>query len=256
MQSIDLSYKAPVIKTAIVGRPNTGNSSLFNRITKSRQALVFDEGGITRDVLRQTVSLQGRSVEIMDLPGFHPKVRPSHALTKKIQTKFYEAFLEADALIVVADARAGVLPEDKSILELSRSSGKPFLFFINKSDSLKKQSLLSADFYRLHPYLIAGSCERMFGISEIEDWIVRQIQKIPNPPPTESPGTQKRKYISRSKTLRLPQTFRFSNNKPNIPNKPGILFSQHAPPFTTKHRRQIIRPSLKQTLYTPRTTAF
>ena len=93
------------MKVVIVGRTNTGKSSLFNRITKSRKALVFNEKGITRDILREEVSWWGQSFEIMDSGGWDPET--SSELTVKIHKKLLDTFKEGDVFVVVCDGRGG-----------------------------------------------------------------------------------------------------------------------------------------------------
>ena len=162
------------MKVVIVGRTNTGKSSLFNRITKSRKALVFNEKGITRDILREEVSWWGQSFEIMDSGGWDPDPKTSDELIGKIHKKLLETFKEADAFIVVCDGRMGLQSGDIKVLELVRKTGKPFLLFVNKIDDPAKTSLLAADFYSANPFLLSGSCENNHGLSDVIEWILKQ----------------------------------------------------------------------------------
>ena len=160
------------VKVVIAGRPNTGKSSLFNRMVRARKALVFDEGGITRDLLKETVSWRGRSFEIWDSGGWTAR---KGDLPQKIQEKILSAFKSGDAFILVADGKAGPQPEDAQVLERIRKTGKPFLLFINKADSPSKTHLLTADFRSFGAEnLLAGSCERNFGVEGVVDWILQQ----------------------------------------------------------------------------------
>ena len=165
------------MKAVIVGRTNTGKSSLFNRITKSRSALVFDEQGITRDILKEKVSWWGESFEIMDSGGW---TLEKGELSGKILEKLLEVFREGDVFIIVADGRAGPQPGDVKVLEMIRKTGKPFLFFVNKVDDTTKESLLTADFYSITPTLLSGSCEKNLGIADIIEWILLQKKKQPS----------------------------------------------------------------------------
>ena len=160
------------MKVVIAGRPNTGKSSLFNRMVRARKALVFDEGGITRDLLKETVSWRGRSFEIWDSGGWTAR---KGDLPQKIQEKILSAFKSGDAFILVADGKAGPQPEDAQVLERIRKTGKPFLLFINKADSPSKTHLLTADFRSFGAEnLLAGSCESNFGVEGVVDWILQQ----------------------------------------------------------------------------------
>ena len=164
------------MKAVIVGRTNTGKSSLFNRITKSRSALVFDEEGITRDILKERVSWWGESFEILDSGGWTPE---KGELSDKIHEKIFESFKEGDIFIVVADGKAGPQPSDTKVLDLVRKTGKPFLFFVNKVDNPSQASLLTADFYSITPTLLSGSCEKNLGIADIIEWILQQKKTKP-----------------------------------------------------------------------------
>ena len=164
------------MKAVIVGRTNTGKSSLFNRITKSRSALVFDEKGITRDLLKEKVCWWGESFEIMDSGGWTPL---RGELSSKINRKLLEAFKEGNAFIVVVDGKEGPQPGDAKVLELVRKTGKPFLFFVNKVDDPAKESLLTADFYNFSPTLLSGSCEKNLGVAGIIEWILQEKKKQP-----------------------------------------------------------------------------
>ena len=166
------------MKAVIVGRTNTGKSSLFNRITKSRSALVFDEEGITRDILRETVSWWGESFVIMDSGGWTPEKKE---LSEKIYEKLLEVFKEGDVFIIVADGKVGLQPGDVKVLEMIRKTGKPFLFFVNKVDDATKESLLTADFYSITSTLLSGSCEKNQGIADIIEWILQKKKTQPSP---------------------------------------------------------------------------
>lgn len=162
------------MKAVIVGRTNTGKSSLFNRITRSRKALVFDEQGITRDILRERVSWWNRSFEILDSGGWTPESSKGE-LAKEIHKKFLEVLSEGDVFILVVDGKEGLHPQDSKVLECVRKTGKPFLTFVNKVDSPLKENLLTADFYSLSSNLLSGSCEQDLGIGEVIDWILQQL---------------------------------------------------------------------------------
>ena len=166
-----------LMKALILGRTNVGKSSLFNRLAGKRLALVFDESGITRDVLKSRARWWGHEFLVMDSGGL-PDISRKDELSLKIKGKINEALSEADVLIVVADGRAGPHPEDALALEMARKSGRPFLFFVNKADDPKKAPLLEADFFRLSGELLSGSFEKNYGVDEIVEWLIAQKKKL------------------------------------------------------------------------------
>jgi len=128
----------PVV--ALVGRPNVGKSTLFNALTKSRDALVADLPGVTRDrhygvcrigerpfVLVDTGGLSGQRIDIDELTG------------KQVQL----AIDEASACVLLVDAREGLLPQDRAILDRLRRAGKPVLLAVNKTDGMDAQAALA-----------------------------------------------------------------------------------------------------------------
>ena len=155
----------------IVGRANVGKSSLFNRITRSRKALVFKEAGMTRDILKERVVWDNRSFDIMDSGGI-PEEEKESELFVKVREKILLAIQKVDAFVLVTNGRQGVQPGDVEALNLIRKTGKPFLFFVNKVDDLRKTDLMTADFFYLAPQIVSGSCEKKYGMDAVQNWIV------------------------------------------------------------------------------------
>lgn len=121
---------------AIVGRPNVGKSTLFNRLVGSRQAIVEDQPGVTRDRLYGEAEWEGRHFLVVDTGGLDPSLEtgiPAH-----IRAQAEVAIEEADLLLFVVDATTGPTSDDRDISELLRRSGKPVLIVANKSDSPKR----------------------------------------------------------------------------------------------------------------------
>ncbi len=135
---------APLV--AIVGRPNVGKSTLFNRYAGRRRALVDNIPGLTRDRIVQAVDVGGRRVVIVDTAGFEPA--ESEGLGAAIQAQARAAVRDADAILFVVDANAGLLPEDESIARELRKSDRPIALVVNKCDTPKHESR-TADFHRL-----------------------------------------------------------------------------------------------------------
>jgi GTP-binding protein len=107
----------------IVGRPNVGKSTLFNRLTRSRDALVADQPGLTRDRHYGHGRLGNKPFLVVDTGGFEPQAKEGIVLEMARQAE--AAIAEADVLIFLVDVRTGLAPQDKVIAELLRRSGRP-----------------------------------------------------------------------------------------------------------------------------------
>lgn len=117
---------------AIVGRPNVGKSTLFNRLVGQRIALVDDTPGVTRDRREGEAKLADLSFRIFDTAGFEEAGAESLAGRMRAQTE--SAIADADAVLFLVDARAGLLPDDKVFAQIVRKSGKPVILIANKSE--------------------------------------------------------------------------------------------------------------------------
>jgi GTP-binding protein len=132
----------PVV--ALVGRPNVGKSTLFNVLTRSRDALVHDLPGLTRDRHYGVCRMAAREFVVVDTGGLTGDKQGIGALTaRQVQL----ALDEADRVVFVVDARDGVLPADRNILDALRRSGKPLVLAVNKTDGLDEATAL-AEFSR------------------------------------------------------------------------------------------------------------
>jgi len=160
-----------------MGRTNVGKSSLFNRLIKKRKSLVIDEKGITRDLLKGSAHWWGEDFEVIDSGGLPDK---KDELSLKILEKIELALWGADRVVVMADAKAGLQPEDFEVLKKVRKSGKPFLLFINKLDHPARTNDLTAPFYKLHPEFLSGSVENNYAVDEVVEWILSQKKTLKN----------------------------------------------------------------------------
>jgi GTPase len=140
------SAPAGIPTLAIVGRPNVGKSTLFNRIVGSRRAIVGDEPGITRDRLYGEAEWRGRRLRIVDTGGILPEEKDF--IPSEIFRQARVAFNEAAALIMVIDGRAELAGPDLELVRLLRKTGQPLFLAVNKVDSEKQSSLID-DFHRL-----------------------------------------------------------------------------------------------------------
>lgn len=121
---------------AIVGRPNVGKSTLFNRLARSRVAIVEDLPGTTRDRLYADIEWRNRTVTVVDTGGLWPQAE--HDMEAHIRLQVEEAIEEADAIIFLVDATAGVLPDDIDIADRLRRSAKPVFLAANKADNQRR----------------------------------------------------------------------------------------------------------------------
>ena len=134
----------PVI--AVVGRPNVGKSTLFNRMTKSRDAIVADFAGLTRDRHYGDGRLGDREFIVVDTGGFEPD--STTGIVKEMAKQTRQAVAEADAVIFVVDVRAGVSAHDHDIARYLRSVNKKVLLAVNKAEGMVDSPLLG-EFYEL-----------------------------------------------------------------------------------------------------------
>lgn len=145
----------PVI--ALVGRPNVGKSTLFNRLTRSRDALVADQPGLTRDRHYGEGRVGSRPFLVIDTGGFEPVAKEGILFEMAKQTR--QAVVEADTVIFIVDGRQGLTPHDKTITDFLRKSGRKVMLVVNKSEGMK-YTTVAADFYELglgDPYVISAA---------------------------------------------------------------------------------------------------
>ncbi len=132
---------------AIVGRPNVGKSTLFNRLTESRQAIMIDQPGTTRDRIYGTLDLGKRSVTVIDTGGLE-LISNDDPIQRMIQMQADVAISEASLILFIVDGKTGITSLDESIAEYLRKSGRKVLLFVNKIDDYKKAAE-AVDFYSL-----------------------------------------------------------------------------------------------------------
>jgi GTPase len=158
---------AGVPTLAIVGRPNVGKSTLFNRIVGSRRAIVGDEPGITRDRLYGDAEWRGRRIRIIDTGGILPEEKDF--IPSEIFRQARVAFDEAAAIVMVVDGRAEVAGPDLELVRLLRKTGRPLFLAVNKADSEKQANILD-DFHRLGiKQMFPISAEHGRGIDDLLD---------------------------------------------------------------------------------------
>ncbi len=168
---------------AIVGRPNVGKSTLFNRLTRSRKAIVGNQPGITRDRLSETVNWDGKSFRVIDTGGVVPGEKEE--LPESVFRQAEIALEEADLVLMVVDGREGPTPVDESLHDLLRSGGREFLLVVNKMDvpsvddhAYAFHSLGIEEFFPV-------SAEHSRGFDELLEAI---LERVPEGEPEESDG--------------------------------------------------------------------
>jgi GTP-binding protein len=171
----------PII--TIVGRTNVGKSTLLNRLAGKRQAVVVDSERITRDRVLASISWQGQELTLIDTGGW--QIKPESTLEGKVQLQVELGIAQADAIIFIVDAKAGVIPSDEDVADVLRSSNKPVVLAVNKVDSTN-QPYQTEDFLRLGIGVpIAISAYHNLGIDELMEAVMALL-----PATTSSPAQQ------------------------------------------------------------------
>jgi GTP-binding protein len=170
---------------ALVGRPNVGKSTLFNRLVGSREAIVHDEPGVTRDRHYGMVTSNDRRYTLVDTGGFEPE--GDDPMRQGIRRQVEIAVAEADVIVCVLDATAPVGAAEHAEIDLLRRSKKPVIYVANKSDNPRLEAE-AADLYRLGmERLILISAAHGRRVDELEDAIVHALP-AEEPEPLEPSG--------------------------------------------------------------------
>ena len=170
-----MSKRLPSV--VLVGRPNVGKSTLFNRLSGTRRAIVTSMAGTTRDVLAQPAEWQGARFELIDTGGmFGASQDPLHAL---VLERGRRAIASADLLVLVVDGREGLVPSDREIAQVIRAANTPALVAINKVDD-KRSKAGALDFYQLgFDRVLEVSAEHGQGTGDLLDAVVEQLGLLP-----------------------------------------------------------------------------
>ena len=161
---------------AIVGRPNVGKSTLFNRLTGSRRAIVGDESGITRDRLYGEAEWRGNEFRVVDTGGIVPDDKAF--IPSEIFRQAKVAFEEASGIIMVVDARTEIAGPDRELARLLARTGKPLFLAVNKMDTDKQDSLLG-EFHALGiRNLFPVSAEHGRGIDDLLDAVLLVLPAV------------------------------------------------------------------------------
>jgi GTP-binding protein len=180
-----MSNRAPSV--ALVGRPNVGKSTLFNRLSRTRRSIVTAIPGTTRDVIAQPVDWNGVRFELVDTGGMFGDSRdPLHAL---VHERGRRAIADADLLVLLVDGRQGLVPGDREIAKVVREAGRPALVAVNKTDDRRAHAGALECFQLGFDSVLEISAEHGVGMGELLDAIVELLRLAPRgttrPSPTE-----------------------------------------------------------------------
>lgn len=164
-------------RVALIGRPNVGKSTLFNKLTRTRKAVVRNEPGVTRDILIEPTDWWGRSFNVVDTGGL---TEDKNGFSPLIREQTLSILGSVDILVLVMDGRSGLIPEDRDLIRIAKETGKPVLLCVNKLDQQKDIDVHLAEFYEFGFDVVPAAFEHDFGIDRVVEWVLEQL------PPQES----------------------------------------------------------------------
>ncbi|HOC06016.1 MAG TPA: ribosome biogenesis GTPase Der [Bacillota bacterium] len=163
---------------SVVGRPNVGKSTLFNKILQRRLAIVEDTPGVTRDRLYGQTDWGGHNFMLVDTGGF--AWDDDDPLAQAVTAQAQEAVWESDVILFMVDARQGLTPDDKEVADLLRRSKKPVILVVNKVDDFSRSQEQLVEFFELglgDPLPISAA--NGLNIGDLLDAVVAHIEKLP-----------------------------------------------------------------------------
>lgn len=164
---------------ALLGRPNVGKSTLFNRLLKRRRAVVSEIAGTTRDRIQEVVTHAGVSFVVVDMAGIEPALQEKNDISIGMQQQVEQALQKADVLVWVVDGLVGLTPQDEQVAELLRRLHKPVVVAVNKTDD-PKHELMQFEFSRFgFEPLVPVSAVHAKGIVPLLDAIIARIKDKP-----------------------------------------------------------------------------
>jgi GTP-binding protein len=176
IESIEVAAKVRPATVAIVGRPNVGKSALFNRLIGKRMAIVDDSPGVTRDRLYALAEWRGRTFSVIDTAGIDPDALGSDDMARQTRAQAEIAANDADVIVFVVDAAAGLSPLDDDVVHIMRKTRRPVVLAANKAESDRVKREIPGEFARLgfgEP--IAVSALHGEGTGDLLDAIVERL---------------------------------------------------------------------------------
>jgi GTP-binding protein len=175
-----------MFQVAIVGRPNVGKSTLFNRLCGTRKSIVGDEPGITRDRIYGRIHRSNKSISVLDTGGLLPEVHD--IIPENILSQVEAAISESQLVLLIVDGRAGITPLDQQLLPMMRKTGRPIFTVVNKMDTPELE-IHTAAFYEFGTEQIFPiSAEHGRGITDLIEAITAKAKDYPDEPLPEIDG--------------------------------------------------------------------
>jgi GTPase len=172
------NVQTPII--ALVGRPNVGKSTLFNRITKSNKAMVDATPGVTRDRHYERVEADGKSFVLVDTGGLESGQQDR--IASLIQEHTWQAIEEANVILFMMDGREGLTAEDHKVIAILRRANKPLHYVVNKIDGPEKEDKLLSSFYELGvEHIWPVSASHGYGLRDFLDHLLATLPSLPPP---------------------------------------------------------------------------
>jgi GTP-binding protein len=177
----------------IVGRPNVGKSTLFNRLTGTRRSIVTNEPGITRDRIYGRAEWRGRELEIVDTGGIIPDDKA--LIPQEILRQARVAFQKAALLVMVVDNQTGVTPLDQELAQLLRGTGKPFVVAVNKVDAVAQEAH-AAEFHSLGAKIFPIAAEHGTGVDDLLDYALEKTGLEKTAPEAQEPESSNGTHLA------------------------------------------------------------
>jgi len=168
-----MTQKLPSL--VIVGRPNVGKSTLFNRLTGTRRSIVTNEPGITRDRIYGKAEWRGRALEVVDTGGIVPDDKA--LIPQEILRQAHVAIEKAALLVLVVDSQTGLTPLDEELARLLRTTGKPFVIAVNKVDAMSQEGN-AAVFHRIGVPVFPIAAEHGTGVDDLLDAALAEVRDV------------------------------------------------------------------------------
>lgn len=176
---------------ALIGRPNVGKSTLFNRLLRRSRAIVHDRPGVTRDRIYGEAHEGETHYTLVDTGGMLLASEPqSKGLERPILEQAREAVAEAQALVLVVDGREGLTPLDEDAVDIARQGNKPVLLVVNKVDGSEQEAMATAEFHSLGFELLAVSGAHGYGLDTLRDRVAdlaREVESKAGPEAEDKP---------------------------------------------------------------------